>query len=92
MDNTLRASLNRQLDDAMRNNDIERLQTAQVEALKALVDCQCKTSARVKRIDSYINSLKLQASGAKWVFRLLNWLLGAGLGGTAIAIIRYFGE
>lgn len=91
MDNTLRESLNRQLDDAMRKNDIERLQAAQVETLKALVDCQYKTSARVKRIDSYINGLKLQASGAKWALRLLNWLFGAGLGGAAIALVHHFG-
>lgn len=91
MDDILRASINRQLDEAMHAKDNDRLQGAQVEALKALVDCQSKTALRVKHIDAYIKGIRSRASGARWALRLLNWLFGAGLGGAAIALIRHFG-
>ena len=61
-------SLKRELDGAMESGDENRIRCAQGNILLALMDCQRKTSERVKKI--------------QWKFTLAIFAIGAG-GGTA---------
>lgn len=60
-------ALKRELDGAMESGDDKRIRCAQSNILLALMDCQRKTSERVKRL--------------QWKFTLVVFTLGAG-GGT----------
>ena len=57
--------INRELDDAIASEDTSRVNVAQCHALKALCDCQRKTSERVKKIEVAHDRRAHERKGAK---------------------------
>ena len=63
-------SLKRELDGAIESGDANRISCAQSDILLAVMDCQCKLSTRVKKL--------------QWKFTMAIFALGAG-GGTVVS-------
>ena len=63
--------INRELDDAIATGDAMRVNAAQCHALKALCDCQRKTSDRVKKMEIEDDRKAHERKGAKWAVTAL---------------------
>lgn len=75
------------LEDEMRaaeeSNDQERVQRVMVRATLALVDCQRKTSERVKKLEAKWDERENKAKGAALLWDFLKLIASAG-GGALI--------
>lgn len=69
-----------ELSDAIEAHDKEKIDKTMARAMGELVDCQFKTSERVKNIEVLIDRQKARLEGAQIAMKALKWagLIGGG--------------
>jgi hypothetical protein len=77
-----------QLDAAKTSEEIDR---AMVGGMKAMVDCQFKTSERVKSIAAEREAEKNRREGAKWLWGVLASIASAGGGAVILKLLAACG-
>lgn len=84
--------LEREMDDALALQDRDRredaMKTVILHYMKALCDCQRKTSERVKELVAERSAAKLKLEGMQLAWRVFRYVAAAG-GGAAV--LKLFG-
>ena len=90
MTKEMQDALERELNDAKIIEDLARrhdaIEMVQSHMLAALLDCQRKTADRVKDLVSRADNAKAKFEGAKWLWRLIRYLVAAGAGGALLKV------
>ena len=90
MTKEMQDALERELNDAKIIEDLARrhdaIEMVQSHMLAALLDCQRKTADRVKDLVSRADNAKAKVEGAKWLWRLIRYLVAAGAGGALLKV------
>lgn len=81
------ALLTRELDESLASNDEQRLNRAVANSVRALVDCQYKTSERVKKIEINEDRRKQRFVGASIMWGVLATIASAGGGALLLRVL-----
>ena len=92
MNKEMRDVLQQRLEAAYDSGDMMIIQKAQNDVMIAQMDCQAKTADRVKKMEQYINDIKMQAKGAKVAAKIAYILAGALGSGVVMRLIETFGK
>lgn len=79
--------LEEEMASAEEANDKERIQRVMVRATLALVDCQRKTSERVKKLEAKWDEKENKAKGAAMLWDVLKVLASAGGGAIILKVL-----
>ena len=85
MTKEMRDMLVQQLDTAKTPEEVDR---AMVGGMKAMVDCQFKTSERVKGLVIEQDRKKARAEGAKWLWGILGTVAASGGGAILLKLLQ----
>jgi len=80
--------LTTRLDAASTHDEMDK---ALVEAMKALVDCQCKTAQRVKEMREESLAQKSRKEGAMWLWGTLAAIAASGGGALVLKALKWLG-
>ena len=79
--------LEEEMESAEEANDKERIQRVMVRATLALVDCQRKTSERVKSLEAAWEARENRIKGAGMLWKILGVLASAGGGAVILKLV-----
>ena len=83
--------ISREFEEAEKAGDEERMSRIMVRAILAMLDCQRKTSDRVKEILAREETAKAKLSGAKLAWDALKILSAAGGGALVLKLLHAAG-
>ena len=87
MTKELRDLLVDQLDKAKTNEEVDK---AMVGGMKAMIDCQYKTSERVKDLVIDRDREKSRREGAKWLWGILSAIAASGGGAVILKLLSTY--
>lgn len=76
-----------QLDKAKTNEEVDK---AMVGGMKAMIDCQYKTSERVKDLVIDRDREKSRREGAKWLWGILSAIAASGGGAVILKLLSTY--
>ena len=88
MDDTLKISLERTIDNALSSGDCDAMRNAVCVGLKAVISCQASTSKAVHEIQRSLDAIANRRRGAAMVIRIARYIVAAGGGAVLLRFLQ----
>lgn len=88
MNDVLKMSLERTIDNALASGDCDAMRNALCVGIKAVISCQASTSVAVHDIKRTLDAMANRRRGAAMVIRVARYIVAAGGGAALLRILQ----